>query len=100
MQSLDQAVLRAIDCQRQRLPPDHGGVREKAADPAEHIGQRKTCLETFTGLKNDTVTQLSPNTKEQRQTELRHFFVLCWPVRGSGKWVEGVRGRREKNLGA
>jgi len=28
------------------------------------------------------------------------FFFSCWTVEGKGKRVEGVRGRREKNLGA
>jgi hypothetical protein len=28
------------------------------------------------------------------------LFFFCWTVRGSGKRVVGVRGRREKNLGA
>jgi len=32
---------------------------EKTADFVEHFGQRKTPLETFTDLKNDTVTQPS-----------------------------------------
>ena len=36
----------------------------------------------------------------ERGLAIAFSFFLSWTVRGSGKRVEGVRGRREKNLGA
>jgi hypothetical protein len=86
MQSTDQAVLRATDCQGQRLPPRHGGLCEKTADFVEHFGQRKTPLETFTDLKNDTVTQPSftPACPTARAWSKRLFSAVFRLGRTSG----------------
>jgi hypothetical protein len=41
-----------------------------------------------------------PMEPRESAGRMARLFPLSWTVRGSGKRVEGVRGRREKKLGA